>query len=46
MSQIFYINNDGEKHYLIKDIKGHRLFSEIDYIKKYLDCNINEELEK
>ncbi len=46
LSQTFYINKDGEKHYLIKDIKGHRLFSEIDYITKYLDCCINEEFEK
>ena len=46
LSQTFYVNKDGEKYYLIKDIRGHRLFNEIDYITKYLDCCIDEEFKK
>lgn len=46
LSETFYINKNGEKYYLIKDIRGHRLFSEIDYITKYLNFCINEEFEK
>ena len=46
LSQTFYVKKDGEKHYLIKDIRGHRLFNEIDYITKYLNYCINEEFQK
>ena len=46
LSQTFYINRDGEKYYLIKKIRGHKLFNEINYIKKYLNYCIHEEFEK
>lgn len=46
LSQTFYINKDGEKYYLIKTIRGHKLFNDINYIKRYLNYCINEEIEK
>ena len=46
LSETFYVNKDGEKHYLIKDIRGNKLFNEVDYITKYLNCCINEEFQK
>ena len=46
LSETFYINKNGEKYYLIREIRGHRLFNEIDYITKYLDFCIKEEFEK
>ena len=46
LSETFYVNKDGDKHYLIKDIRGNKLFNEVDYITKYLNCCINEEFQK
>ena len=46
LSQTFLVNRNNEKYFLIRDIKGHKLFEDIDYIKKYLTFCINEEFDK
>ena len=46
MSQTFYLNKNGEKYYLSNELKGHKLFRDLDFIKKYLHYYIKEELEK
>ena len=46
LSQTFYVNKDGTKFYLFNKIKGHKIFSQIDFIKQYLDSSLNEEFQK
>ena len=46
LSQTFYVNRGEEKYYLFNKLKGHKLFTQIDYIKKYLKFSLDEEFQK
>lgn len=46
LSQTFYVNKDGAKFYLFNKIKGHKIFSQVDFIKQYLDSSLKEEFQK
>ena len=46
LSQTFYITINGEKHYLQKDLYGHKFFQDKDFWESYLKDIIQEELDK
>lgn len=46
LSQTFYFNSNGEKIYLYNKIKGHKMFTKKDFLKKYIYFIIKEELDK
>ena len=46
LSQTFYVNKDGKKIYLFNKLKGHKIFSQTDFIKQYLNYSLNEEFQK
>ena len=46
LSQTFYVKRNDQKFYLSYNFKGNKLFSEIDFLSKYLKYIIKEELEK
>ena len=46
LSQTFYITINGEKHYLQKDLYGHKFFQDKDFWDSYLKDIIQEELNK
>jgi hypothetical protein len=46
LSQTFYITVDGAKHFLQKDLCGHKIFQDKDFWAKYLKDNIETELDK
>lgn len=46
LSQTFYINKDGKKYYISEQLKGHNIFSNLDFLLKYINFFINEEIEK
>ena len=46
LSQTFYVDKEGKKFYLFNKLKGHKIFSQIDYIKKYLDFSLNEDFQR
>ena len=44
LSQTFYINKDGKKYYISEQLKGHNIFSNLDFLLKYINFFINEEI--
>jgi hypothetical protein len=46
LSQTFYVKRNDQKFYLNYNFRGNKLFSEIDFLSKYLKYIIKEELEK
>ena len=46
LSQTFYVERNDQKFYLSYNFRGNKLFSEIDFLSKYLKYIIKEELEK
>lgn len=46
LSQTFYMDKDGQKYYIQKELKGHKLFNEKECMEKYIRFCINEEIEK
>ena len=46
LPQTFYTNKDGEKYYIQKELKGHKLFNDKEYIEQYIKLRINEEIQK
>ena len=46
LSQTFYVNKNEEKVYLINKLKGHKLFFDLDFLKKCLNLSLKDELEK
>ena len=46
LSQTFYMDKDGQKFYIQKELKGHKLFNEKETMEKYIRFCINEEIEK
>ena len=46
LSETFYVDKNGEKYYLFNKLNGHKLFNDIEYIKKYLYFSIEEEFQK
>ena len=46
LSQTFYTDKDGQKFYIQKELKGHKLFNEKETMEKYIRFCINEEIEK
>ena len=46
LSQTFYNNENGKKHYLDREIKGHKIFCDKEFWEKYILININNEIKK
>jgi hypothetical protein len=46
LSQTFYMDKDGQKYYIQKELKGNKLFNEKECMEKYIRFCINEEIEK
>ena len=46
LSQTFYINKEGKKYYISEELRGHNIFSDLDFLLKYVKYYINVEIEK
>ena len=46
LSQTFYINKEGKKYYINEELRGHNIFSDLDFLLKYVKYYINVEIKK
>ena len=46
LSQTFYVDKNGEKCYLINELKGNKIFEDKDYWEKYIKYHINEDIDR